>query len=104
MIDQDFYTEVDFVADEIFNKKDSLIVTEPQTAMFYYFKKSGKYYNESKGYIPMINDVWTREELLRANGGYMPGLSTTGSSFRIVVVPEIEAVYGWPQMLEPDEE
>lgn len=96
----DLYTEVDFVADSVFGVKDSLFVTEPQEAMFYYFKESGKYYTEGKGFIPMINSVWTREELLNVNGGKMPGLNSDGQGFRIVVIPEIEAVYGWPQSLE----
>lgn len=103
MTNNDLYTEVDFVADEIFGVKDSLIVTEPQEAMFYYFKASGKYYTEGKGKIPMINAVWTRQELLDVNGGNMPGLSTSGSNFRVVIIPEIEAVFGWPQIKEIEE-
>jgi len=100
LTDNLLYTDVDFVADEIFNKKDSLFVTERQKAMFYYFKASGKYYTEGKGEVPLINAVWTREELLVANGFKMPGLSTDGADLRIVVIPEIETVYGWPQILE----
>lgn len=103
MIDNDLYTDVDFVADEVFGAKDSLIVTERQEAMFYYFKPSGKYYTEGKGKIPLIHATWTREELLVANGFKMPGLSSEGKSFRIIVIPEIESVYGWPQILEPVE-
>ena len=101
MTNNDLYTEVDFVADEIFGVKDSLIVTGPQEAMFYYFRTSGKWYAEGRGKIPMMNATWTRDELLFVNNGAMPGLSEEGKGFRIVVIPEIEAVYGWPQILEP---
>lgn len=103
MINSDLYTEADFVADAFFNKKNSLIVEEPQKAMFYYFKASGKYYTEGKGLIPSFNIVWTREMLLTMNNGKMPGLSTEGLSLRIVVIPTSESVFGWPQILEPVE-
>lgn len=92
--------DIDTVADSIFGIKDSLFVTEPQYAMFYYFKESGKYYTHGRGLIPPFNDIWTRKELLEVNGGKMPGLSTTGSDKRIVVIPEPETVYGWPQIKE----
>jgi hypothetical protein len=97
----EFYTDIDFVADGIMGLKDSLFVNEPQMAMFYYFKPSGKWYAEGHGFIPMINSTWTREELLNVNGGLMPGLNSDGQYFRIVVIPDVEAVYGWPQILEP---
>lgn len=90
-------------ADAFFDKKDSLIVTEPQEAMFYYFKRSGKYYTDGKGFIPATNEVWSREQLLHVNEGNMPGLNGAGLGFRIVVIPEAEAVYGWPQIKEPVE-
>lgn len=67
-------------------------------ARFYYFKPSGKYYTEGSGFTPVTNEVWGREALLRANGGLMPGLSTTGASFTVVVIPDDEATYGWPQI------
>lgn len=98
----EFYTDIVFTADGIMGIKDSLFVSEPQMAMFYYFKPSGKYYTEGHGFIPMINSTWTREELLNVNGGKMPGLSNNGQSFRIVVIPDMEAVYGWPQILESE--
>ena len=94
---------IDDVADAILHIEDSLFVIEPQRAMFYYFKPTGKYYTEGKGYIPMFHGTWTREELLLVNNNKMPGLSTKGETFRIVVVPEIESVFGWPQILEPSE-
>lgn len=103
MLNNDLYTDVDFTADALFNQKDSLIVGDPQKAMFYYFKDSGKFYTDAKGYVPMIHSTWTREEILKANNGKMPGLSTQGETFRIVIVPNIETVYGWPQILEPSE-
>lgn len=103
MINSDLYTDVDFVADEIFGEKDILVVKENQEAMFYYFKPSGKYYTEGKGKIPLLHIRWTREDLLSMNKGKMPGLNSEGRAFRIVVVPEPEAVFGWPQILEPVE-
>lgn len=103
MNNTDLYTEADFVADGFFDEKDSLVVKEPQLAMFYYFKPSGKYYTEGKGKIPLLHIQWTREDLLAMNGGAMPGLSGEGRGFRLVVVPEPESVFGWPQILEPVE-
>jgi hypothetical protein len=76
-------------------------LTEPQEAMFYYFKRSGKYYSEGRGYIPATNDVWSRSELLAFNDFKMPGLGGPGDSFRIVVIPDDRAEFGWPQIKEP---
>lgn len=75
-------------------------MTDPQYAMFYSFRPSGKYYTEGRGLIPAMNVIWTRQELLDVNGGKMPGLSTTGQDLRIVVIPEPETIYGWPQIKE----
>lgn len=103
LINQDTYTEADFIADALFDQKDSLVVKEKQEAFFYYFKPSNKYYTDALGRIPLIHDTWTRETLLAMNGGKMPGLSSEGRSFRIVVIPVSESVIGWPQILEPVE-
>lgn len=99
-IESEKTVDADIFSDAFFGKKESLIVTEPQKAMFYYFKESGKYYSDGKGLVPAINDIWTRKELLEVNGGKMPGLSTNGSDLRIVIIPEPKTVFGWPQIKE----
>lgn len=71
-------------------------------AKFTYFKASGKFYSSDIGNVPDTNEVWSREQLLSVNGFRMPGLSTTGSSFIVVVHPEGE--FGWPQIKFIDEE
>lgn len=78
-----------------------LEVEKPQEATFYYFKRSGKYYSEGRGYIPATNEIWSRSELLAFNDFKMPGLNGPGDSFRIVIIPLESAEFGWPQIKEP---
>lgn len=89
-------------------------------AKFYYFKASGKFYTSDRGVMPNIfggpdgdaetnaNAVWgnteRREAILRANQNKMPGLSTTGSSFRVVVIIDDAVDFGYPLCLEPLED
>ena len=84
----------------------------PKNAMFYYFKASGKFYTSDRGVMPNIfggegsqNPVWGNEErreaILRANQNKMPGLSTTGSNFRVVVIIDDAVDFGYPLCLEP---
>lgn len=88
-----------------------------KNATFYIFKRGGKYYTHERGVMPNIfghaerpneDAVWTNEErreaILRANNNHMPGLSTTGSAFRIVVVIDESVDYGYPLCLEPLED
>lgn len=78
-------------------------------AKFYYFKASGKFYTSDRGVMPNIfggpDAVWgnteRREAILRANQNKMPGLSTTGSSFRIVVIIDEAGDFDYPLCLEP---
>jgi len=90
-------------------------VTVPSTnATFYTFKSSGKYYTHKRGVMPNIfghaerpnsDAVWTNEErreaILRANQNHMPGLSTTGSNLRVVVIIDADVDFGYPLCLEP---
>ena len=78
-----------------------LETTVPQKAMFYYFKPSGKYYTDCPGFVPPTNEIWTRAQLLEINEGVMPGLAGPGNGFRIVIIPDPEELYGWPQIKEP---
>jgi hypothetical protein len=71
-------------------------------ATFYTFKTSGKYYTHGRGYVPkevfepLEGGAATREALLKANGNKVPGLSTTGSNFHLIVVLDEDVDYGWP--------
>lgn len=64
---------------------------------FYSFKPSGKYYTSARGYLPthraVISGEGTRAEILKANGGKMPGLSGTGAEFNITVIPDEDFDY-----------
>jgi hypothetical protein len=88
-----------------------------KNATFYIFKRSGKYYTHERGVMPNIfghaerpndNAVWSNEErreaILRANQNHMPGLSTTGASFRVVVIIDEAVDFGYPLCLEPLED
>lgn len=85
-------------------------------ATFHYFKDTDKWYASERGVMPeeafkpflghgafeyKPPQVMTRERILRANGDKYPGLSTTGSNFRCVVIMDDDAEFGWPVMLEP---
>lgn len=80
-------------------------------AKFYYFKASGKFYTSDRGVMPDIfggegsrpafTNEARREAILRANQNKMPGLSTTGSSFRVVVIIDDAVDFGYPLCLEP---
>ena len=88
-----------------------------KNATFYTFKKGGKFYTSDRGVMPDIfgragernEDVaFSNEErraaILRANQNHMPGLSTTGSSFRVVVIIDEAVDFGYPLCLEPLED
>lgn len=88
-----------------------------ENATFYTFKRSGKYYTHARGVMPDIfghpdrpdNEVAfgneeRREAILRANQNHMPGLSTTGASFRVVVIIDEAVDFGFPLCLEPLED
>lgn len=73
-------------------------------ATFYIFKHSGKYYTHARGMM-ITKEAFvdfttsTREELLKANGGKLPGLSSRGDDFVVTVIPDetiSESFVGWP--------
>lgn len=73
----------------------------PEKAKFLYFKSTGKFYTSGEGVLP--DDMWDmhgneewRAAILRANQNHMPGLSTTGSNFIVVVLPGDETERGYP--------
>ena len=85
-----------------------------QNAKFYYFKASGKFYTSDRGVMPDVfggegsrpafTNEARREAILRANQNKMPGLSTTGSNFRVVVIIDDSVDFGYPLCLEPLED
>lgn len=76
-----------------FNGEDNMV-----KAQFYYFKSSGKYYTQGEGVVPPTNETWSRDQILALNGGRMPGLSSTGVDFQVVIIPDETAETGWPQL------
>lgn len=68
-------------------------------AEFNYFKTSGKWYTEGKGQIPTEQfRGLSRQDILDANGGEMPGISGDAAEFFVVVVP----LEGVPVLLVPN--
>lgn len=71
-------------------------------ATFTTFKASGKYYTEGRGRVnadifePFHGGVQTREALLKINSNKVPGLSTTGSNFHVIIVMDPWVDFGWP--------
>lgn len=78
-------------------------------ATFYTFKMRGKYYTHARGHIP--GSVFTafkvkgttRERVLEANGGSIPGMSSAAPTMAIFVVLDEDVDYGWPLYLLPTE-
>lgn len=85
-------------------------------ARFIHFKRSDKFYTEARGVCPRevfqpflghgdyASQVNTAMRILQANRGRMPGLSTTGSEFRTVIIPDEELDFGYPITLSPQED
>lgn len=73
-------------------------------ATFYSFKPSGKYYSTGRGaieaqnYEPISNEE-RRLDIVKQNGGKMPGLNSIGSSLMVIVVPDESVEFGWPLFL-----
>lgn len=62
-------------------------------ATIHTFKRSGKYYTSERGMSLLIEDhikedKTTRQKILDANNGLIPGLSTTGYDYFIVLIPD----------------
>lgn len=71
------------------------------SATFTYFKSSGKFYTAEKGLIrkDWYLQPYTREFVKQDNDGSMPGLSTDGLEFYIVIdIPE-----SYPLLIRPKE-
>lgn len=64
-------------------------------ATFYYFKPSGKYYSQSRGYLPpeVFEPYLNICKVIEALQPNAPGLFTNGESLRIFIVPDN---FGWP--------
>lgn len=83
-----------------------------KNATFYVFKSRGKYYTHERGVMPNVfsgeHTAWTGEErraaILRANGNFMPGMSTTAANMRVVVILDDHVDFGFPLCLEPIED
>lgn len=80
---------------------------KPDNATFMAFKPSGKWYTMERGVLSedtfgkAYSPPERREKLLASNGGKYPGLSSTGSEFFLVVIPDEEVSFGFPLMLHP---
>ncbi len=87
----------------------SAVATSAENATFIMFRKTGKFYASERGHMPDTFDMsfsnaeW-RADILRANQNHMPGLSTTGYAFRVIVVLDDAVPYGFPLCLEPQED
>jgi hypothetical protein len=67
---------------------------------FLYFKPGGKWKYAGRGHFPHTLEV-DREAIKQANGGNMPGISSGGEDYVIVLVPDEDsaAAYAYPRML-----
>lgn len=71
-------------------------MNKQHNATFYIFKKSGKYYTHARGntvtcdnFIDHISSrTSTREEVLKANKGKMPGLIDDGYEYVVTIIPD----------------
>lgn len=77
-------------------------------ATFVAFKPSGKFYQIARGHLP--RDAFhpyydrgrARQLILDAHAGAMPGLSSDGLGYHIVVTPDVDGP-GWPISLPPED-
>jgi hypothetical protein len=77
-------------------------------ATFFTFNVGGsnKWKYDGRGYLsPEVFQVHTvperREQILKDNGGKLPGLSTAGRDMIWVVIGDKENDHGWPLLLYP---
>lgn len=73
-------------------------------ATFHSFKKSGKWYASGRGiWPPAMNKTFgnreRRELIASANNNAFPGISSKGSEFILVVIPDDDTPDSWPIML-----
>lgn len=76
-------------------------------ATFHSFKPSGKWYATGRGVLP--EEVYREFDLVKrrrlvpeANGGRYPGLSTVGTGFIRVIIPDDTHPNGFPLHWEPE--
>lgn len=99
-----------------FSSAPPVAAAEPKVgnATFHCFRQSGKWYTTERGVLPpevfkpylhhgdkTPARVNTWDRILAANGGKMPGLSTTGSTFNVIVILDEDVDHGYPIMLTP---
>lgn len=74
---------------------------KPDTT-YLYFKPSGKWKYEGRGVFPSTFEV-DRGTIMGANDGKMPGISSNGQDYIIVVLPDDDcsSPYAYPRMLHP---
>jgi len=75
---------------------------------YLFFKSTGKWKYEGRGRFPRPQSAgWheiNRDEIIRENGS-MPGISSRGSDYIIVIVPDekCDVPTAYPRMLMPEE-
>jgi hypothetical protein len=74
--------------------------TENHDCTYLYFKPGGKWKYAGRGVFPHTLEV-DREAIKHANGGKMPGISSGGEDYIIVLVPDEDsaAAFAYPRML-----
>lgn len=67
---------------------------------FLYFKTTGKWGYEGRGKFPPSGNV-TRQEIMEANAGTMPGIVSDARDMIVVVIPDNDCTekYAYPRML-----
>ena len=81
-------------------------MSEKSNARFLMFKPSGKWKYEGRGILPHDFSKYDdfRALIIASNGGLCPGMSTDGSDYIIIVIPDEDHPTGWPLMLKPKPE
>lgn len=71
---------------------------------FYYFNPSGKWKYEGRGLFPVDDVAYGMEHssIARANGGNMPGITSDGKCYDVVVIPDEHCVirFAYPRMVK----
>ncbi len=69
---------------------------------YYYFKPTGKWKYHGEGKLPETVNNLTREDVINTNGS-MPGISTLGEDYLIVVIPKdsCQSQYAYPRLIQP---
>lgn len=72
-----------------------------ENATFHLFKPSGKWGYSGRGHLSAeVFHIFThfaqRQQILRDNGGKMPGINGTGDGYHIVVIGDEDLAHGFP--------